>query len=41
MFYSWFYGPKRLDLIRQTLEKEGYVFVTLNELEKIYRESLQ
>ena len=29
MFYSWHYGPRRLNLLRQRLEKEGYEFVTL------------
>lgn len=40
MFYSWHYGPRRLNMLRQRLEKEGYVFVTLNEFDYLWRCSL-
>jgi hypothetical protein len=39
MFYSWFYGPRRLAKVQEILEKEGYVFVTLNHFDKLYREA--
>lgn len=38
MFYSWHYGPRRLCIVKEKLEKEGYVFVTLNQLDKLYNE---
>ena len=41
MFYSWHYGPRRLALVREMLEKEGYVFVTMNEFDDLYRKSKQ
>ena len=37
MFYSWTYGPRRLYAVKEQLEKEGYVFVTLNEFDYLYR----
>lgn len=40
MFYSWHYGSRRLNRLRQRLEKEGYVFVTLNEFDYLWRCSL-
>lgn len=40
MFYSWFYGPRRLKIVQEELEKQGYVFVTLNEFDNLYRQSL-
>jgi hypothetical protein len=39
MFYSWHYGPRRLNLLRKRLEKEGYEFVTLNEFDHLWREA--
>lgn len=39
MFYSWHYGPRRLNMLRQRLEKEGYIFVTLNEFDYLWRQS--
>ncbi|MGN0188317.1 MAG: hypothetical protein ACI395_02255, partial [Candidatus Cryptobacteroides sp.] len=41
MFYSWFYGPRRLAKVQEILEKEGYVFVTMNHFDQLYRESLK
>lgn len=38
MFYSWHYGPRRLSIVKEKLEKEGYVFVTLEQLDKLYSE---
>lgn len=40
MFYSWEYGPKRLRMIMDELEPEGYVFVTANEFDALYRQSV-
>ncbi len=43
MFYSWEYGPRRLRMIMDILEAESpgtYEFVTLNELDDLYRQSL-
>ena len=43
MFYSWEYGPRRLRMIMDILESESpgtYEFVTLNELDDLYRQSL-
>ena len=37
MFYSWHYGPRRLKIVKETLEKEGYVFITLGQLDSLYR----
>lgn len=39
MFYSWDYGPRRLLKVKESLEKEGYVFVTLEQMDFLYRES--
>lgn len=39
MFYSWHYGPRRLNMLRQRLERDGYVFVTLNEFDYLWRYS--
>lgn len=41
MFYSWHYGPRRLNILRKRLEKEGYEFVTLNEFDYLWRESIK
>lgn len=41
MFYSWHYGPRRLALVRDRLEKEGYLFVTMDEFDYLYRESIR
>ncbi len=40
MFYSWHYGPRRLSLLKERLEKDGYVFVTLDDFDDLYRQSL-
>lgn len=40
MFYSWSYGPRRLRMVMDQLEPEGYEFVTLYELDEMYRRSL-
>lgn len=37
MAYSWHYGPRRLKMVQDALASEGYVFVTLNEFEHLYR----
>lgn len=37
MFYSWHYGPRRLNMLRKRLERHGYVFVTLNEFDYLWR----
>lgn len=37
MFYSWSYGPRRLRKIMDILEPEGFEFVTLYELDEMYR----
>ncbi|MEG0560369.1 MAG: GxGYxYP family putative glycoside hydrolase [Muribaculaceae bacterium] len=37
MFYSWHYGPRRLNILKKRLEKEGYEFVTLNEFDELWR----
>ena len=37
MFYSWFYGPRRLKMVQDLLEAEGYTFVTLDEFDYLYR----
>ena len=39
MFYSWHYGPRRLKIVKDTLEKEGYTFVTLDEFDRLFREA--
>lgn len=39
MFYSWHYGPRRLALVQEILQKEGYVFVTMDELDHLFRAS--
>lgn len=44
MFYSWEYGPKRLRMIMDMLGAEHpgtYEFVTLKELDDLYRQSLE
>lgn len=38
MFYSWYYTPSRLFMLMKRLEKEDYVFVTLRQLDSLYRE---
>ena len=40
MFYSWHYGPRRLNQLKERLEPDGYVFVTLDEFDRLYRESI-
>jgi hypothetical protein len=40
MAYSWNYGPRRLKMVENALASQGYVFVTLNEFEYLYRQSL-
>lgn len=37
MFYSWQYGPGRLNKLRELLEQEGYEFVTLDEFDYLNR----
>lgn len=39
MFYSWDYGPRRLLMLKERLEKEGYVFVTVEQLDYLFRQS--
>ena len=39
MFYSWHYGPRRLNIAKRELEKEGYEFVTMDEFDYLFRES--
>tara|TARA_R110002050_G_scaffold274283_2_gene418656 strand:+ start:9614 stop:11581 length:1968 start_codon:yes stop_codon:yes gene_type:complete len=39
MFYSWVYGPRRLKKLKDKMEPQGYVFLTLNEFDAIYRKS--
>lgn len=39
MFYSWHYGPRRLNMLRERLESEGYEFVTLDEFDRLWRDS--
>lgn len=39
MFYSWHYGPRRLKQLVERMEKDGFVFVTLNEFDYLYRQS--
>jgi len=40
MFYSWQYGPRRLRMLQQQLEKEGYEFVALDEFDYLYRRAV-
>jgi len=37
MFYSWMYGPRRLKMLQDRMEKQGYEFVTLNEFDYLCR----
>jgi hypothetical protein len=37
MFYSWIYGPRRLKLLKDKMEAQGYEFVTLNEFDYLCR----
>jgi hypothetical protein len=37
MFYSWTYGPRRLKLLMDRMEAQGYEFVTLNEFDYLNR----
>lgn len=39
MFYSWYYGPRRLRRVADLLEPEGFVFVTLDEFDHLWRAS--
>lgn len=39
MFYSWIYGPRRLKKLMDKMNQQGYIFVTLNEFDVIYRNS--
>lgn len=40
MFYSWHYGPRRLNMLRERMEPDGYVFVTMDEFDILWRKSL-
>ena len=40
MAQSWIYGPRRLKMLRDLLEQEGYVFVTLDSFDEIFRSFL-
>lgn len=40
MFYSWHYGPRRLAMVQEILAKEGYVFVTMDEFDRLFRKSV-
>lgn len=37
MFYSWFYGPRRLKMAVDILKEKGYEFVSLLELDSLWR----
>jgi hypothetical protein len=37
MFYSWHYGPRRLEQVVTQLRSEGYEFVTLDEFDCLWR----
>ena len=39
MFYSWSYGPRRLKLLKDRLEAQGFEFVTLDEFDYLWRVS--
>ena len=39
MALSWHYGPRRLRQVVEALTAEGYEFVTLNELDRLWRQS--
>ncbi|GHT58899.1 hypothetical protein AGMMS50239_04350 [Bacteroidia bacterium] len=39
MFYSWHYGPRRLNKLRKLMEPQGYEFVTLNEFDYLCRKA--
>lgn len=39
MFLSWAYGPRRLAMVQEELQKYNYEFVTLNEFEYLYRKA--
>jgi len=41
MAYSWHYGPRRVKKVAELLQNEGFEFLTLQEFETVYRESLQ
>lgn len=41
MFYSWHNGPRRLEQLAGRLEDSGYVFVTLDVFDDLYRQSLE
>lgn len=41
MFYSWHYGPRRLKLLQDRMQKDGFEFVTLNEYDYLYRQSCE
>ena len=40
MFYSWHYGPRRLWQLQERMRGDGFEFVTMNEFDHLYRESL-
>jgi hypothetical protein len=40
MAYSWHYGPRRIKMVADRLKNKGFEFVTLNEFEYLYRQSL-
>ena len=37
MFYSWFYGPRRLKMAVDILKEKGYEFVSLIEMDELWR----
>lgn len=39
MAYSWHYGPRRIKKVAALLKSKGFVFVTLNEFEYLYRQA--
>ncbi len=41
MAYSWHYGPRRIKQVAELLHKEGFEFITLQEFEALYQQSLQ
>ena len=41
MAQSWIYGPRRLKMLSDLLQDEGYIFVTLDTFDAIFRASLQ
>lgn len=37
MAYSWNYGPRRLKMVMEQLQSKGYIFMTLNEFNHVWR----